>query len=158
MINIIYTCFFISIFIFSVEVFGVQGGNSFVQRTCPHASELIKQGDVWGTADAEWRSYTPSGATQIVSYLGTQWDGIKVGHIICLYQTNEAVSFPLALNKIRGQVIIEPSGFGWSALTGTHKFCQSANVADCPFYSEPVQGPVDIYAEIKYNPASWRSN
>ncbi|EKE01766.1 MAG: hypothetical protein ACD_21C00058G0012 [uncultured bacterium] len=119
---------------------------------CPQVGELTKQNDVWGTPDNKWRSFTHSSAKKILNFLGAQWVGVKVGKIICLYQTDEAVSFPLAVEQLVNQSILEPVGYGWSALTNGRKFCKSASVADCTYFIEPQKGISNIYEEIKYNP------
>ncbi|MEI8054751.1 MAG: T4SS-associated protein EirA [bacterium] len=119
---------------------------------CPQAEDLIKEKEFWVTRDGKWKNYTPSTATKVTSFLGAQWSGIKIGKIICLYQTNEAVGFPLAVEQMSSQAILEPSGSGWSALTGNRRFCKSASIADCYFLPEPQRDTSNIYKEIEYNP------
>lgn len=121
-------------------------------RLCPSPDILVKQDLNWATPDDKWQSYTPSSATRILSFTGAQWIGIKVGKIICLYETDEAVSFPVALEQTRSDLVIEPSGLGWSALTNGRKFCKSASVADCAYFLEQPQDVSDVYQEIKYAP------
>ncbi len=122
------------------------------QHFCPNLTELTKKDLTWTTIDEKWQNYTPSSANKIITFTGAQWIGIKVGKIICLYQTDEAVNFPLALEQTRSQIILEPSGDGWSALINNHKLCKSANPADCPYTIEPPKDTGNIYEEIKYNP------
>jgi hypothetical protein len=106
----------------------------------------------WITKDRKWENHTPSSATKILNYLGAQWIGIKVGKIICLYQTDEAVSFPMALENTRSLSVVEPRGAAWSALIDNRKFCKSANVADCRFFLEQPKDISNIYKEIEYAP------
>lgn len=119
---------------------------------CPKPEDLVKDNTRWTTPDRKWQTYTPSSATKILSFLGAQWVGIKVGKIICLYKSNEAVSFPVALEQTRSQLILEPKGVGWSALVKNRKFCKSANIADCAYYIKPPKDISNIYEEIKYAP------
>jgi len=121
---------------------------------CPKSEDLFKQKEYWVTKDGKWRNYTPSSASNIVNFTGAQWAGIRVGKIICFYQTNEAVAFPLAVEQITSQDASEPSGLGWSSLSGRRRFCKSASVADCRFYYEAPRDTGDLYGEIKYNPRS----
>jgi hypothetical protein len=125
-----------------------------ITKFCPQIEELTKKGDFWVTTDNKWKNFTPSSATKVLNFLGAQWVGIKVGKIICLYQTNEAVAFPLSLEQLISQPIPEPSKLGWSALVDNRKFCKSTNVADCPYLAEPQQDNRNIYKEIEYNPSS----
>jgi hypothetical protein len=130
----------------------VQG--SVIKQFCPQTEDLIKQDTFWITKDQRnrWKSYTPSTASKVQGFLGAQWAGIKVGKIICLYQTNEAVTFPLAVEQVSSQSMLEPSGDGWSALTSNHRFCKSTSVADCSFSPEPQRDTSNIYKDIGYNP------
>lgn len=133
-----------------------QGGVAMDKLTpnyCPGPHVLVKQDLKWLSQDGRWETYTPSSATEILNFIGAQWLGIKVGKIICLYQTNEEVSFPLALEQTRYQAILEPQGAGWSSLINSHKLCKSASTADCPYYVEPPRDVSNIYDEIKYAPA-----
>ena len=117
---------------------------------CPAASNLQKQQLIWQTRDQRWRSYTPSTASKVVSFIGAQWVGVKIGKVICLYQTDEEVAFPLALEPTQNQPVPEPNGNGWSALIENRKLCKSANTADCPYQIQSNTVPTDLYGEIKY--------
>jgi hypothetical protein len=132
----------------------VQG--PFIKQFCPQTEDLIKQETFWITKDQRnrWKSYTPSTASKVQGFLGAQWAGIKIGKIICLYQTNEAVTFPLAVEQVSSQSMLEPSGGGWSALTKNHRFCKSTSVVDCSFSPEPQRDNSNIYKDIGYNPKS----
>lgn len=123
-----------------------------VKQFCPQTEDLIKQDTLWTTKNNRWKSYTPSTASKVLGFLGAQWAGIKVGKIICLYQTNEAVTFPLALEQVSSQSMLEPSGGGWSALTSNRRFCKSTSVADCSFSPERERDTSNVYKDIEYNP------
>lgn len=121
---------------------------------CPDPQTLVKQNLKWASKDDRWESDTASSATEILNFAGAQWVGIKIGKIICLYQTNEAASFPLALEQVKSQAILEPHEAGWSSLINNRRLCKSASVADCPYFIEPPRDVSNIYDEIKYAPAS----
>jgi hypothetical protein len=123
-------------------------------QACPQAGALSKQGDRWVTPDGKWKNFTPSTANKVLGFLGAQWAGVKVGTIICLYQTDEAVSFPLAVEQTSSQSILEPDKLGWGALVNNRRFCKSASVADCVYFAEPSKDVVNVYQEIKYNPSA----
>lgn len=119
---------------------------------CPAPEGLSKDGVKWTAGDKKWETYTPSAATKVLNFTGAQWVGVKVGKIICLYQTDEAVSFPMALEQTRSQSILEPRSISWSALVGNRRFCKSASVADCPYFLEPQKNISNVYKEIEYAP------
>jgi len=125
-----------------------------ITKFCPKVEELTKKDDLWTTLDNKWKNFTPSSATKVLSFLGAQWVGIKFGKIICLYKTNEAVAFPLAVEQLSSQPILEPNQFGWSSLVNNRKFCKSANIADCPYSIEQQKDISNIYKEIEYNPSN----
>jgi hypothetical protein len=116
---------------------------------CPLASELNKQDLLW-EAGSNWKSFTQSSEQKIKSFTGVQWQGVKVGKVICLYSAEEQNSFPIALEQVISDIILEPSGGNWSALTKGSRLCSSANVTDCPFYVQPKEDISNIYKEIEY--------
>jgi len=135
----------------------VEGGDSesslpHLTAYCPAVEELIKVDTKWITKDEKWENNTPSSANRIVSFVGAQWVGVKYGQIICLYKTDEAVTFPFPLEQISSQLILEPTGGGWGALVGNRRFCKSANTADCPYAVKQQENPKDVYEKIKYAP------
>ena len=124
--------------------------SSLPHNYCPAANKLQKEQLIWQTNDQRWRSYTPSTATKVVNFTGAQWVGVKIGKIICLYQTDEEVAFPLALEPTQNQSVLEPNGNGWSSLIENRKLCKSANPADCPYQIQDNAPATDLYSEIKY--------
>ncbi len=120
---------------------------------CPMPGDLEKQGDYWQSKNREWISYTPSLANKISKFSGAQWIGVGVGKIICLYLTNEEVSFPLAIEQKYEQLIVEPVNGegGWSTLVeNRYRMCKSASAADCFFFVEAPKKVDDVYSEIQY--------
>lgn len=118
---------------------------------CPFAKELTKQDLSW-VVGSTWKSYNESFVTKIKSFVGAQWIGIRVGKIICLYQGDKSFDFPIALELVKSRIIDEPAGAYWSALVNNHKFCQSSNVFDCPFYVQKPKDTKEIYKDIEYQP------
>ena len=122
-------------------------------QLCPPVRSLVKTGLGWSTSDQKWEFNGSSSATKVLNFIGAQWIGVKVGKIICLYQTDEEVKFPLALEQKIASLIPEPTGGGWSALINhNHKLCKSLSIADCPYVVELPSKVEDIYQEIKYLP------
>lgn len=122
-------------------------------KFCPKPEELIKNDKQWTTPDNNWKNFTPSASSKVINFIGAQWVGVKIGKVICLYQTDEAVSFPLALERLGAESAFEPVGSGWSALINNRKFCKSANIADCVYFTEQPKDIDNIYKEIEYNPS-----
>jgi hypothetical protein len=125
---------------------------------CPKAEDLVLKktadGIKWATKDDKWQTYTPTLSTKIMGFIGAQWQGIKVGSVICLYNTNEAVPFPAALEQKLSQLVLEPKNIGgWSAhVDGGRGLCISTNIAVCPYYVQETKDIKDFYQEIKYAP------
>jgi len=67
---------------------------------CPDISTLKynKSNNQW-TADVGWKSPTGSFTTNITRFLGAQWKGVQMGHLICLYQGPNVNEFPVGLHK-----------------------------------------------------------
>lgn len=134
------------------------GINSNYLQSCPLPVELVKKGMYWVvedkvTKDEKWKSFTSSSATKVLSFNGAQWRGIKVGSITCLYITDEAVSYPLALEQKISRSILEPISNEWSALVNNIRMCKSSSVADCKYFVQPPKDISNIYKEIEYAPS-----
>lgn len=117
---------------------------------CPSVDELVKDDLWWSARNGAWKCYTQSFTTRIKSFIGAQWTGIKVGKVICLYIGDEAVAFPVALEQVHSQPILEPLSSSWSAPISNYKLCKSSNVADCGFQTQPAPDSSNIYDQIKY--------
>ncbi len=66
--------------------------------TCPEINKLQKDPNkmIW-SAKHGWKSYLPSFASYLNKFLGAQWQGVNVGNITCLYQSDEKMTFPVSL-------------------------------------------------------------
>lgn len=67
---------------------------------CPKISELKynPSSSQW-TTDTDWKSTTNSFSTQVVTFLGSQWKGVQMGHLLCLYQGPSKNEFPISMAK-----------------------------------------------------------
>jgi hypothetical protein len=129
---------------------------------CPIASALKfnSENQTWSSGK-EWQGYEQSIVTEIQSFIGAQWTGVKIGKIICLYQGKNATDFPVSLEQRfipeKGStLILEPTSENWGAEVQGYRFCKSTNVMDCPFHNLPSeQTPTtkQLYDQIKYAPS-----
>lgn len=118
---------------------------------CPLLTDLVKRDLFWYSKDNSWRSYTQSFSSAITTFVGAQWEGVKLGKVFCLYLGNEQFAFPIALEQLHSRVVLEPNQTNWSAkIDGGYKACKSSNVVDCPFVYQPAPDTSHIYDEIKY--------
>ena len=67
---------------------------------CPEIATLKynNKNNQW-TADVGWKSTSGSFTTNITRFLGAQWKGVQMGHLICLYQGPNVDEFPVGLQK-----------------------------------------------------------
>jgi len=122
-----------------------------VVRYCPDKKELRRDNMVWVVGE-QWKSYGESFATEINSFIGAQWVGVKLGKIICLYDNKDALDFPIALEPTVVTLVLEPNGDNWSSNIKGYRICHSTSTKDCSFLVEKEKPPVPVYEEIKYNP------
>jgi len=124
--------------------------NAAYKRTCPDPSELVLQNLYWTARNGSWKNYNQSLEKKVKGFIGAQWIGIKVGKVICLYEAQENISFPIALEQVQSEIILEPTGNNWSAYERGRRLCKSANTADCAFYTQPPEDLSNIYKSIEY--------
>lgn len=117
---------------------------------CPNIEDIAKSGTSWETTDGKWKSFSESTSTKIKSFIGAQWVGLKVGKIICLYQPEEELSFPIAMEQVHSEIVLEPTGPNWSALVTDRRLCKSINIEDCSYYLQPPPDTSDIYKGLEY--------
>ena len=116
---------------------------------CPSASSLIKHPKTrtWSASGAgNWKSYSMSLATSINRFIGAQWSGVKVGQLVCLYNSLPSGAFPIQLYF--GSLVKQPTPHplaensavvnSWVATKKTNYLnCYSATRTMCAF--EPVR-------------------
>lgn len=120
-----------------------------VELFCPEPQMLVNKNSYWEVNDA-WRSDTQSLGTKITSFIGTQWFGVNVGKIVCLYKEDVKLGFPVALITIHPVIILDPEGAHWTVAKEGYKQCASGDVKDCPFYQKKQEDMSNIYEQIKY--------
>jgi hypothetical protein len=125
-----------------------QDGNMI--HNCPSVSELTKHELWWSARDGAWRSYSQSFANEIDHFLGSQWLGINVGKVICLYQGKDVFDFPIALEPSQDVLVLEPTTTTWKLEHAGYRFCKSTNVVDCPFFTKKKEQVKDIYEQLHY--------
>lgn len=122
--------------------------------TCPPIDKIYKSSENhWGTSDANFRSHTLSFANHLTHFLGAQWQGATLGHIICLYKPkdkqNKGSIFPVVLTF--NKLVYEPANLtNWrtSNTTSNQLYnCIGKKVSDCKFIVRPHAANVDIYQE-----------
>ncbi len=128
-----------------------------IEQSCPQVGQLIKNGNTWQTQDGQWTSYTDSTASKVLAFLGAQWVGTaKVGQIMCMYKTDEAVAFSLNLEPRTSLIVPEPENVAnWSArIDNRYRICRSANIADCKYMVKRYKTKTteEIMRDIKWNP------
>lgn len=114
--------------------------------TCPKISEIHKNPKkrTWGNKHG-WKSYDASFSEHIDSFLGAQWQGVRVGNVVCLYKPKEGLTFPIVLHYSR--LTYEPAGKGWGKNLGGYVNCKSHHQKDCLFKPEPKPKSANIYDE-----------
>lgn|SRR3989344_3750473 len=120
---------------------------------CPPVSCLVKDStNLTWSAPGGFKSYQKSFVQNVSVFLGVQWEGIRVGQIICTYQGVEKVTFPLAV--VYNQLTFEPEVASnasniptWSKNLGGYRNCKSSSINDCPFRVMVKQSTQDVYQE-----------
>ena len=99
--------------------------------TCPEINQFHKDPNemIWRVPGGNWRSSAISFADHLTQFLGAQWQGINVGSIICLYQSNDTMDFPVAVQF--DQLVYMPTGGKWTQNLGGYANCQSHAPTDC---------------------------
>ena len=64
---------------------------------CPHINELVKNSNnIWLTR-TRWQSFSPSFSEKLVNFNGAQWQGKKIGKLLCIYTDNTTYTFPVIM-------------------------------------------------------------
>lgn len=99
-------------------------------RYCPAIHTLYKHKKMW-RAPGGWRSHSLSFVNKIIRFMGAQWVGVQLGHVICLYQGDESFTFPIPLQY--GLLLPTPKGSMWKKRPNDYLICVSSKPIDCPF-------------------------
>ena len=67
---------------------------------CPKISDLKynSNNSTW-TTDDDWKSTANSFTTEITTFIGAQWKGVQMGHLLCIYQGPRKNEFPVSMHK-----------------------------------------------------------
>ncbi len=108
---------------------------------CPPASSLYKKNKRWWAPNS-WRSYSQSFVEKVTKFIGAQWVGVSLGHIICLYHGDDSFTFPISLQ--RTVLIKPPTGDTWKKQPSGYLVCKSRDRLKCPFPRKKRKEVVDI--------------
>ncbi len=99
---------------------------------CPDVSQLVKTGAKWEATNNNvvWKSYDTSFADDIATFVGAQWQGVKVGPMTCIYKSQAEGVFPITLQN--NHLFEQPTQKNWSIGEGGFMNCVSNKASDCP--------------------------
>lgn len=116
--------------------------------TCPSTENIQKDQKTmtWRTSNG-WRSYDKSFSKRITHFLGAQWQGVNVGNVVCLYQSDDDMTFPITLHF--NALVEEPTDGAWSKNLGGYKNCKSDKQESCYFipHTTKQQGGIEQQAK-----------
>lgn len=98
---------------------------------CPKVEDLTRDSDMYWHADGGWRSYNISFSRELVSLIGVQWQGDKVGNIFCQYKDKSRLTFPVALQA--PGIYLRPLGNWELTENKTSMNCKEQKLVDCKF-------------------------
>lgn len=101
------------------------------QINCPKVEDLTRDSDMYWHADGGWRSYNISFSRELVSLIGVQWQGDKVGNIFCQYKDKSRLTFPVALQA--PGIYLRPLGNWELTENKTSMNCKGQKLVDCKF-------------------------
>jgi len=121
-----------------------------VTTLCPPVKSLMRSPSTqYWAAPGGWQSPNMSFLTTLDTFVGAQWVGVNVGHIICIYAETKRHTFPVTLQQ--HQLIPVPKVGGlWSANKGGYEECVSHNPHDCPFSVEVHKPIKDVYKQLDF--------
>lgn len=106
--------------------------------SCPSIDQLYRDPTtlLWKSKRGGWKSFAPSFATRATTFLGAQWQGVKVGNLFCVYQ-GDPTTFSINLHYYT--LTKEPTSESWGKNNKGLRNCYSNNTHDCLF--TPVPAP-----------------
>ena len=118
--------------LFSINVFAVVPEYTEFNGFCPQPHELIKATDSTWTTKSNWRSFNPSFVEELTVFIGAQWQGEKIGQLLCRYSNQSNVNFPVTIQA--PFLSKTPAGNGWKNdyVNFNTKNCYAVKVEDCP--------------------------
>ena len=105
---------------------------------CPEVNAIEKKGLKWeSTTLVKWKTFNASFGDGLKSFLGAQWSGVKVGSIICIYESTTPGVFPINLQN--NHLFEQPTQENWKADREGVINCVSNKVTDCPLTPKIAQ-------------------
>lgn len=89
--------------------------------SCPKINEIHRSSaGIWNVNNryGSWKSLNSSFAKKITRFIGSQWQGVGVGSLICTYQTGGEMSFPVQLAY--SILVRDPSGLQTTMQAGSN--------------------------------------
>lgn len=116
--------FFITILLFNFTY------AQFKTASCPKKEELYKnENSIWVTK-SNWRSFNTSFITNITKFSGAEWQGEKIGKLLCTYTDESPYTFPVTLQS--PFLSIEPTGEFWKISKNKKYYtCTNTNIENC---------------------------
>lgn len=111
---------------------------------CPEISDIQQTNMKWhADTDVLWTEAEESFVTELASFVGAQWQGIKVGQISCIYKGADSNTFPVVLQN--NHMFKQPSDPNWIQSGKTYN-CLNDKVENCPLlpYMEK-KAPTNLY-------------
>lgn len=115
-------------------------GYSNQLQQCPEPHMLSRQNLTWG-APGGWVSQDRSLTQEIKHFLGAQWQGIRLGKVLCIYSGAGSQDFNVTLYQTTNMIIPTPYGKSWQApqkgiVNCTPKSQPTFQPSDCAFISK----------------------
>ncbi|MDF3055007.1 MAG: putative exported protein [Gammaproteobacteria bacterium] len=122
---------------------------TLVEQVCPPVTSLTQDPvkKIW-TGPGNWHSLNPSFSRTLDRFVGAQWVGVGVGHIVCSYTNHTQVSFVVHLQ--RNNLVSSPVGGLWSKDKGGHKDCFSSDTQQCSYSVINIIKPKNVHEEIDF--------
>lgn len=117
-----------------------------LQCPAPSALTLDTKTLLWSTTDGDYKSYAPSFSKHATSYIGSQWQGVNVGNLFCLYRGDE-LTFTISLQHYA--LIQEPHTGKWGPNVNGIRNCHATQPEECPFSPVTAKKPHDVNQELE---------
>lgn len=102
-------------------------------KTCPDSSLIIAETTKW-KGPGSWESTEAPINTKVGRFIEAQWQGYKIGEVICRYESTQAHTFPIEILRKIGKTVLEPRSDHWVKIKSGVKSCKSRFPSDCLFY------------------------
>jgi hypothetical protein len=130
-------------------------GYSNQLQLCPEVHMLSHQNLIWG-APGGWVSQDRSLTQEIKYFLGAQWQGIRLGKVLCIYGGAGTQDFNVTLYQTTNMIVPTPYGKSWQApkkniVNCTPKDQTTFQPSDCAFISkQPIEAQGDPTDSLQF--------